>query len=251
MSEQTEQPSSKQSVSLTLCEKPQKELFFSQLRADLVQAMLSLYESDSLSIPTLNQIFKKILSDFSQRDDIPKIDIFAILNSLRKMREISFVHDSKNWTFCFSRETSLTYGKSKAIITVESSMIIGFFQPIICRLGPIPIQQDLLFLMYKSILINHEVSPKNPNFELTIERDFEYWCDLLKWETERKEFLSKCNYFYKQPFFSNSQAKAHIKEYRSSGLYFPRSFKEFFGRSDIQERLQVDSWSHWDFDPIS
>jgi hypothetical protein len=249
MTEQKEQPSSEQSVSLTLCKKPQKELFFSQLSADLVQAMQLLYESDSLSIPTLNQIFKNILSDFSQRDDIPKIDIFAILNSLRKMREISFVHDSKNWTFCFSRETSLTYGKSKAIITVESSMIIGFFQPIICRLGPI--QQDLLFLMYKSILINHEVSPKIPNFELTIEQDFEYWCDLLKWETERKKFLSKCNNFYNQPFFSNSQAKTHIKEYQSSGVYFPSSFQEFLGRSDIRERLQVTSWSHWDFDPIS
>jgi hypothetical protein len=243
MTEQKEQPSSEQS------EKQPKKLFLTILSADIVEAIKSLYDSDSLNIMNLNDFFKNILSDFSQREDIPKIDIFAILNSLRKMREISFVHDSKKWTFCFSRETSLTYGKSKAIITVESSMIIGFFQPIICRLGPI--QQDLLFLMYKSILINHEVSPKIPNFELTIEQDFEYWCDLLKWETERKKFLSKCNNFYNQPFFSNSQAKTHIKEYQSSGVYFPSSFQEFLGRSHIRERLQVDLRSHWDFDPIS
>lgn len=131
MSEQLEQPYSEQSVSLSPCEKPQKELFLTQLIADLVQAMQSLYESDSLSIPTLNQIFKKILSDFSQRDDIPKVDIFAILNSLRKMTEIPFEHDSKDWTFSFSTETSLTFGKSKMTITVESSMIIGFFRTII------------------------------------------------------------------------------------------------------------------------
>ena len=254
MTEQLEQPSSGQSVSSTLCEKPQKKFLLNQLIADLVQAMQSFYERDSLSIPTLNQIFKKILSDFYQRDDIPKIDIFAILNSLKKMKEIPFEHDSRNWIFCFSTETSLTSGKSKMTITVESSMIIGFFQTIIDRL--VPIQQDLLFLMYTSILRKRDVSPKIPNFELTIEQDYEYWSNFLKWKTERDSFLLNCKYeFIRQPFFSKKDTKYYLGELsRSSGYpYTPESFQEFLGRPYIRLNLnfQEKSDSVLDFEPIS
>lgn len=244
--EQTEQSYSKQRDSLTPCEKTQNELFFSQLSADLVQAMQLLYESDSLSIPTLNQIFKKNLSDFSQRDDIPKVDIFAILNSLRKMKEISFEHDSKIWTFCFSRETSLKFGKSKMTITVESSMIIGFFRTIIDSLPPV--QQDLLFLMYRSILRKREVSPKIPNFELTIEQDYEYWSNFLKWKTERNTFLLNCKYeFIRQPFFSKKDTKFYRDELTLKSRYpsTPESFQEFLGRS------YISSDSVLDFEPSS
>lgn len=244
--EQKEQSYSKQRDSLTPCEKTQNELFFSQLSADLVQAMQLLYESDSLSIPTLNQIFKKNLSDFSQRDDIPKVDIFAILNSLRKMKEISFEHDSKIWTFCFSRETSLKFGKSKMTITVESSMIIGFFRTIIDSLPPV--QQDLLFLMYRSILRKREVSPKIPNFELTIEQDYEYWSNFLKWKTERNTFLLNCKYeFIRQPFFSKKDTKFYRDELTLKSRYpsTPESFQEFLGRS------YISSDSVLDFEPSS
>jgi len=242
----SEQPSSKQSVSLTLCENPQKVLFFSQLTADLVQAMQSLYENDSLSIPTLKQIFEKILFDFYQRDDIPKVDIFAILNSLRKMTEIPFEHDSKIWTFCFSRETSLKFGKSKMTITVESSMIIGFFRTIIDRLDPI--QQDMLSLMYRSILRKREVSPKIPNFELTIEQDYEYWSNFLKWKTERNTFLLNCKYeFIRQPYFSKKDTKFYRDELTLKSRYpsTPESFQEFLGRS------YISSDSVLDFEPSS
>jgi hypothetical protein len=208
MSKETEQLSS-------LCEEPQKEsillVLITNLIVDLIQGMQSSYESDSLSVLTLNQIFKKILFDFSQRCDIPKVDTFAILNSLRKMDEIHFKHDSKNWTFCFSNETSLTSGKSKMIITVESSMIIGIFQKIIDLLDPI--QKDLLFLMYRSILRERAVSPKIPNFELTIEQDYQFWCDYLKWETRRNTFLLNCKYeFIRQPFFSKKDTKFYLDE---------------------------------------
>lgn len=245
MSEQTEQQSSEQSVSLTLCEKQQKESILLQLIADLVQAMQSSYESDSLSVLTLNQIFKKILYDFSQRSDIPKVDTFAILNSLRKMREILFKHDSKNWTFCFSKETSLTSGKSNMIITIESSMIIGIFRTIIDRLDPI--QQDLLFLMYRSILREREVSPKIPNFELTIEQDYQFWYDSLEWKTQRNTFLLNCKYeFIRQPFFSKKDTKFYLGELsRSSGYPFtPESFREFLGR------YYIKSDSVLDFEPM-
>ncbi len=245
MSKQTEQPSSEQSVSLTLCEKPQKESILLELIADLVQAMKSLYESDSLSSGTLKHIFNEILSKFYQRDDIPKIDIFAILNSLRKMREILFEHDSKIWTFCFSRETSLKFGKSKMTITVESSMIIGFFRTIIDCLDPI--QQDMLSLMYRSILRKRDVSPKIPNFELTIEQDYQFWCDSLKWKTERVRFLLNCKYeFIRQPFFSKKDTKFYLGELSRSSGYpsTPESFREFLGR------YYIISDSVLDFEPM-
>ncbi len=245
MSEQPEQTSSEQSVSSTLCQKPQKELFLNQLIADLVQAIQLLYESDSLGIPTLNQAFKKNLSYFSQRDDIPKVDIFAILNSLRKMREISFEYDSKNWTLCFSTETSLTSGKSKMTITVESSMIIGFFRTIIDSLDPI--QQDLLFLMYRSILRKREVSPKIPKFELTIEQDYEYWFNFLKWKTERNTFLLNCKYeFIRQPYFSKKDTKFYLGGLTLKSGYpsTPESFQEFLGRH------YIISDSVLDFEPM-
>jgi hypothetical protein len=243
MSEQTEQEqsSSEQSVSLTLCEKQQKESILLQLIADLVQGMQSLYESNSLSPVNLNQIFKKILSDFYQRDDIPKVDTFAILNSFRKMKEIPFEHDSKKWTFYFSKETSLTSGKTEMTITVESSMIIGIFRTIIDRLDPI--QQDLLFLMYRSILREREVSPKIPNFELTIEQDYQFWCDSLEWKTQRNKFLLKCKYeFIRQPFFSKKDTKFYLDELsRSSGYPFtPESFREFLGRYYIKSNSVLD-----------
>lgn len=237
MSEQIEQPS---------CEKPQKELFFSQLIADLVQAMQSLYDNNSLSIWTLNQNFKTIFYGFCQRDDISKVDIFAILNSLRKMKEIPFEHDSKNWTFCFSRETSLKFGKSKITITVESSMIIGFFRTIIDRLDPI--QQDMLLLMYRSILRKRGISPKISNFELTIEQDYEDWSNVLKWKTERNLFLLNCkNEFIRQPFFSKKETKFYLDQLSRLSGYpsTPESFNEFFGRS------YIISDSVFDFDPIS
>ena len=237
----TNQPSSKQSDSLTLCEKQQKESILLQLIADFVQGMQSSYESDSLSVLTLNQIFLKILSDFSQRSDIPKVDTFAILNSLRKMKEIPFEHDSKIWTFCFSRETSLKFGKSKMTITVESSMIIGFFRTIIDCLDPI--QQDLLFLMYRSILREREVSPKIPHFELTIEQDYQFWCDSLNWKTQRNTFLLNCKYeFIRQPFFSKKDTKFYLDElWRSSGYpSTPESFSEFLGRHYIKSDSVLD-----------
>lgn len=234
MTDQTGQPSSEQSVSLTLCEKQQKESILLELITEVIQEIQSLYGSNSLSISNLNQIFNRILSKFYQRDDIPKIDTFAILNSLKKMKEISFEHDSKKWTFCVSMETSLTSEKSKMIITFNSSMIIYYFRTIIDRLDPI--QQDMLLLMYMSILREHEVSPKIPNFELTIEQDYQFWYDFLKWETKRKIFLLKCkSEFIRKPFFSQKDTKYYLDRLCKQSGYSstPESFREFFGRSYI------------------
>ena len=219
------------------------------LIVDFIQEIKSLYDTDSLRVLTLNQNFKKILSDFSQRCDIPKVDTFAILNSLRKMDEIPFEYDSKNWTFCFSNETSLTSGKSKMIITVESSMIIGIFQKIIDLLDPI--QKDLLFLMYRSILREREVSPKIPNFELTIYQNYQYWCDYLKWETERESFLIKCkSKFICSTYLSKKDVKFYVKQ--SSGYpSTPESFSEFFGRYYILTKFfKEKSNSDLNFEPM-
>ena len=249
MSEQQEQPSFEPRVSSTL-EKSPNNVVLTQMIEYFIREMQSLYDSNSLSIPTLNQIFKKILSDFLQRDDIPKVDIFAIFNSLRKMNEIPFEHYSKNWTFCFSRETSLTSEKSKMTITVESSMMFGFFRTIINRLNPI--QRDLLFLMYRSILKQLNVSPIIPNFELTIEKDYEYWSNFLKWKTERDTFL-QCQYkFIRVPYFSKKNSKFYLNQLsRPSGYPFTiESFSEFLNRHYIYSNEHFKKIvSNWNFDP--
>jgi hypothetical protein len=97
--------------------------------------------------------------------------------------------------------------------------------------------------MYRSILREREVSPKIPNFELTIEKDYQFWCDFLNWKTQRNTFLLKCkSEFIRQPFFSQKNTKFYLDELSMKSGYpsHPESFREFLGRPYIKSDSVLD-----------
>jgi hypothetical protein len=198
-----------------------------QLIAQLIQDIKTLYENDTLDIVTLIEPLKKILQDFYQRKDVERINIFAILNSFRK-KGCGFWYDSKYWTVCFSDRASLRLGKSNMTITFDSSIFFDMFRLIMNQLELV--QQDLLSLMYMTILRdpNHRVLPRILNFELTIERNYPFWCRAIKWHTKRFEFLGNCkSAFICQRFFSKKDTNYYPK-YTSLN-----SFRDFFRNSHI------------------
>ena len=190
---------------------------------------------------------RKIIHAFFNRTDIQKIDIFAVLNSLRKMDDVSFEHVSKKFTYCFSTETSLTVEESKITITIKSEIIIDFLKcilipqiQIIPPIPPIPpIQEDLMRLMYMDTLRNFGISPQIPNFEMTIETNYIFWCNFIGWnESQRIRFLEKCrDQLTRQPYFSKKDTKYYGIWYKSSNKSdysrTPESFREFFDRNYI------------------
>jgi hypothetical protein len=182
---------------------------------------------------------RKIIYAFFKRTDIQKIDIFAVLNSLRQMDDVSFEHDSKQFKYCFSMETSLTVEGSKITITINSKIIIDFLK---CILQPrfqiIPkIQEDLIRLMYMDILRKLDVSPQIPNFEMTIETNYLFWCNFIGWnESMRIGFLKECrDQLTRQPFFSKKDTDYYRWKLskKPKYQYTPESLREFFDRPHV------------------
>ena len=247
MSSQQEPTSSKQRVKLTPCQKLALELslLLNKLIVQLIQESQSLYVNTTLNNANLNKSFKQIISDFYQRQDIPKIDIFAILNSLRKMKEIHFWYDSKDWTFRFSKETSLTFGRTRIEITIESKIMMDYLYHV---LGLLPVgQQDLIWVLYtpilkekilkeriasEDILKERFVSFNIINFELTITQNFTFWWNFFgNWETERQILLNKCfTTFVHRDYLSNKLA-ARLQK---TNPHTPESFKRCFDDNFIK-----------------
>jgi hypothetical protein len=182
-------------------------LFPNQLRNQLIRQIKILYENETLDNETLMEPFKKILQNFFERKDIKQLDIFAILNSFRK-EGCSFWHDSKYWTVCFSAErASLRLGKSTVTITVDPSIFFDMFRLITRQLPP-P-EKDLISLMYMTILKEYGAVPRiQGDFEITIEKNYRYWCGYLRWESERDYLISNvCSAFIHQGCFSKKDEK--------------------------------------------
>ena len=255
MSEQ-QQPSSGASSDPPFGSSSDLMILLYELINKLNQRIQLLHNSNLLNDEsTLYFSLRKIINAFFTRTDIQKIDIFAILNSLRKMNDISFEHDSKQFKYCFSTKTSLTVKESNISITIKSEIIFDFLRYIIDVLPPI--QQDLIWLMYMGILIKHNISPQIPNFEMTIETNYQYWCNFIGWnESMRIKFLKECrDQLTRQPFFSKKD-REHYSVYGklSKKLVYPstpESFHEFFHRDYIwfNEHFRKKSDYLWIFNP--
>jgi len=221
----------------------------------LVKQIKILYRSDALNDRSLMESFKQILSGFHQRQDIKPIDIFAILNSLRKT-ELSFLEDSKVWTFCFFRETSIRCGMKRMTLSVTLTVMFDVFNHLYYLLDPKDIdsrEKDLFGLMYLEIFRNPSFRIYPPyqyqGFELTIEKPYDFWCDLMNWEITRENRLIDCaNSFIRRPFFSKKNSKYFI--------FKPKSFTHFFSRlQSILSYSQTDDLRNlnfhvMNFDPI-
>jgi len=198
-----------------------------QLCDQLVKQIKILYRTDSLDDQTLIELFKQVLFGFLQRQNIKLIDIFTILNSLRKSK-LSFLEDSKEWTLCFSKETSIRCGMKRMTLTVTSTLMFDVLNHLYNLLDPEavdPREKDLLSLMYLEIFSNpmFKIYPLSlsQGFEITIEKPYDFWYDHMNWEKNRETKLIACaKAFIRQPFFS-----------KKNSIYFsftPKSFTHFF-----------------------
>ncbi len=200
-----------------------------QIASILIETIKNLYETDTVQSDMLQVVLNPILESFLSRRDISLIDQFAILNSLRK--GFGFYHNLKYWEVSFGLKSNLSISRSKIVITLDSSIFFQKFRLIMRQLEPIPIQHDLLCLMYRTILRDpeHMVVPTIPiSFELTVHQNYMFWLRYFNWETRRNEFLTKClSKFVSRAFFSN----------KDTNYYFQRtninSFQDFFKHSHI------------------
>jgi len=258
MSSQQPPTSSEQRVKLTPCQIHILELslLYNKLLVKLIKIIQLLYENNLLNNVNLNKFFKQIVSEFCQRQDIPKIDIFAILNSLRKMKEIHFFYDSKDWTFRFLKETSLTVGRTRIEITIESKIMIDYLYYILALL-PVD-QQDLIWLFYtrrlkedifeeriasEDILKERILSFNILNFELTITQNFTFWWNFFgNWETERQILLNNCfKKFASREYFTHSHAR-HLRKAKPDTIEsFKRCFNTYFPAFKATPILDIDS----------
>ena len=226
-----------------------------QLCNQLVKRTKILYRTDSLNDRSLIESFKQVLSGFHQRQDITPINIFAILNSLRKSK-LSFLEDSKEWTLCFSRETSIECGMKMMTLSVTSTLMFNVFNHLYYLLDPRnidPREKDLFCLMHLEIFRNPMIGiyplSLSQRFEITIEKPYDFWYDLMNWERNRETKLIDCaQSFIRRPFFSKKDSK-----YFS---FTPKSFSHFFSRlQPILSYCQTDDLRNlnfyvMNFDPI-
>lgn len=235
-------PSSEPSSEPSFGSSSDLRILFYDLVNKLNKRIQLLYNSpDIFDAKTLYLALRKIIHAFFNRTDIQKIDIFAVLNSLRKMDDVLFEHDSKIFKYCFSTETSLTVEESKITKTIKSEIIIDFLNCILIpRIQIIPsIQEDLIRLMYMDTLRKFGISPQIPNFEMTIETNYMFWCNFIGWnESKRIRFLEKCrDQLTCQPYFSKKDTKYYSIWYKFSNKSgyprTPESFREFFDRNYI------------------
>jgi len=168
----------------------------------LIEAIQSLYYTDSLNTANLEKSIKSVLTRFCEKKEIKQIDIFAILNSLRKIYPVSFKMKSIAYSFDFlSTETTLTIGNSSNIIRINSNLIIERLESITSCL--IPVEQDFIYLMYLRLYNKFIPNEFREKFDMSCDYPYEFYMNFYlqhgkTWEERRTEILENCkNLVYK------------------------------------------------------
>ena len=226
MSEQPKQLSSDQSVSLT---QSLKELI--QL---LIENIRSSYSENSLNTSNLEKSIRSVLVQFCEKKDIKQIDIFAILNSLRKNSPVFFEMDSTSYSFQFLvGETTLTIGNSSNTIRINSNLIIERLEIITSCL--IPIQQDFIYLMHLGLYNLFIPDEFKGNFDMSVDCSYDFYMEFYRkhgttWEKQRTEILPKCILLIiKRYRVTNKQ-----HSYRLNNFNRPESLVAFCNRDYIK-----------------
>ncbi len=196
-----------------------------QLCDHLIQEIKILYENNSITNDDLVDLFRRIIEIFSESKDIELVNIFAILNSLRK-NGVCFKDGAKEVKICFSDRPSFKFGKSSLEIILDSSIFFERFIFLIKKLEPE--QQDLLSLMYMKVLRDFNVVPKidDFDFELTVEFNYDFWTYYLSWDTQRSTYLTSCkNILISRDYFSRKDVNYWSSHTRCD------SFQIFFSRN--------------------
>ncbi len=198
------------------------------LTSGLISQIKFDYDKNFLNNQTLNSSFKQILDEFFEREDIQPIDIFTIFSSLKKMERISFQYDSKNFTFCFSSETLLTFGKTEITITVDSSMIADYLKRIFEKLDTS--HQNIVYMLYHDAL--KKISSiyfglSQENLSITNIRHIVYWMNLVTiyeklhvvdmFKCIMRDIVTKKNFSEKwQIFAANKEISSNSRVYQDS-----------------------------------
>jgi hypothetical protein len=211
MSEQPEQPYSEPRVSLT------------QLLKELIQLLIEnikrLCSENSLNTANLEKSIKLVLVQFCEKKEIKQIDIFAILNSLRKNSPVSFEMNSTSYSFqFFLGETTLTIGKSSNIITINSKLIIERLEFITSLLTSI--QKDFIYLMYIGLYKQFIPIEFKGNFDMSVDCPYDFYMKFYRdhgttWEERIREILPNCIVLIikRNGVVSNKQHSYRIKNF--------------------------------------
>jgi|LakMenEpi03Aug12_release.lakeMendotaPanAssembly.Ray.scaffolds.fasta_scaffold553067_2 hypothetical protein len=167
-----------------------------ELIQSLIENIQSLYYADSLNTANLEKSIKSVLTRFCEKKEIKQIDIFAILNSLRKNSPVLFEMNSTRYSFhFFLGETTLTIGNSSNIITINSKLIIERLEIITSRLTPI--QKDFIHLMYLGLYKRFIPIEFKENFDMSCDSTYDFYMSFYleretTWEQERTIILQDC-----------------------------------------------------------
>lgn len=162
----------------------------------LIKAIQSLYNTDSLNTSNLEKSINQVLIQFCEKIDIKQIDIFAILNSLRKIYPVSFEMKSITYSFDFlSTETTLTIGNSSNIIRINSNLIIERLESITSCL--IPVETDFIYLMYLRLYKKFIPNEFREKFDMSCDYPYEFYMNFYlqcgtTWEEQRTKILQDC-----------------------------------------------------------
>lgn len=220
MSEQpTHQPSSEQSVILTQS--------FEELLQTLIENIRLLYSENSLNTSNLDKSIRHVLIEFCKKKDIEQIDIFAILNSLKKNPPVLFEMNSTGYSFqFFLGETTLTIGNSSNIIKINSNLIIERLEIITISLTPI--QKDFIYLMYHGLYKTFIPIEFKGNFDMSVYCPYNFYMMFYRdhgttWEERRREILPNC----KRLIIKLNTVSKNTHNYRIKNFYQPESLVMF------------------------
>jgi hypothetical protein len=194
----SEQPTQQQSSEPT--EPTEQSVSLIQLLKELYQTLIEnfklLYSENSLNTSNLDKSIRHVLTEFCKKKDIKQIDIFAILNSLKKNPPVLFEMNSTGYSFqFFSGETTLTIGNSSNIIKINSNLIIERLEIITISLTTS--QKDFIYLMYHGLYKLFIPSQFKGNFDMSVDCPYDFYMKSYRdhgttWEERRREILPNC-----------------------------------------------------------
>ena len=237
-------------IKMSVCEKkvlqhPPLVQDLTQSLRELIQSLIeniqSLYYADSLNTANLEKSIKNVLIQFCEKKEIKQIDIFAILNSLRKKPRVFFKMNSTEFSFnFFLGETTLTIGQHSNTITINSKLIIERLEFITSRLTLI--EKDFIYLMYIGLYKRFIPIEFKGNFDMSCDYSYDFYMSFYlehetTWEQQRTKILQDCKSLVFRRFgtVSKNQYNYYIKNFTP-----PESLVQFLHTNYINELYTRD-----------
>ena len=211
----------------------------------LIENIQSLYSKDSLNAPNLEKSIKSVLTRFCEKKEIKQIDIFAILNSLRKNSPVLFEMNSTRYSFhFFLGETTLTIGQHSNTITINSKLIIERLEIITSRLTPI--EKDFIYLMYIGLYKRFIPIEFKGNFDMSCDSTYDFYMSFYlehetTWEQQRTKILQDCKSLVFRHFgtVSKNQYNYYIKNFTPPESLVQFLYTNYIDKLYTRDELQL------------